>query len=187
MLQFNFTPFPILETKRLQLCRMTEADINEILLLRTDKEITKYLDRDPPKSIAEVIEWLKQVDESINQNKGISWGIYLKDNTKLIGTIGLWRTIPEHHRAEIGYSLLPHHWRKGIMLEAMTASLQYGFNEMKLHSIEANVNPFNKASIGILEKINFEKEAHFKEDYFYDGKFSDSAIYSLLERNFKVL
>ncbi len=51
---------------------------------------------------------------------------------------------------------------------------------MNLHSIEANVNPGNTASIKLLEKNNFTREAYFKENYFYDGKFLDTAIYSLL-------
>ena len=185
MLTFNFSPFPNLDTERLQLRRMTTKDDNELFILRSDKKITEYLDRDPPKSFDEIYEWLKKVDDEIDQNKGISWGMYLKDETKLIGSIGLWHTTPEHHFAEIGYSLLTEHQRKGLMLEAMLASLQYGFNEMKLHRVEANINPLNIASKGILEKVGFVKEAHFIENYYYNGKFTDSGIYSLLAKNFR--
>ncbi|MGE5859464.1 MAG: GNAT family N-acetyltransferase, partial [Ignavibacteria bacterium] len=63
--------------------------------------------------------------------------------------------------------------------------LNYGFKVMNLHSIEANVNPDNKASIRLLERNNFTREAYFKENYFYNGKFLDSAIYSLLISEFK--
>ena len=184
MLTFNFSPFPNIQTERLDLRRMTTEDVNEIFTLRTDKEITEYLDRDPPKDINEIYEWIKKVDDAIDGNTGISWGIYFRGESKMIGTIGLWRTIPEHHRAEIGYSLLQQYWRKGIMYEAIIASLNYGFSTMKLHSVMGNVNPLNKASSAILEKAGFVKEAHFKEDYFYNGKFTDSAIYSILSKNF---
>jgi ribosomal-protein-alanine N-acetyltransferase len=51
---------------------------------------------------------------------------------------------------------------------------------MKLHSIEANVNPNNLSSIKLLERNNFIREGYFKENYFFNGKFSDSAIYSLI-------
>jgi ribosomal-protein-alanine N-acetyltransferase len=69
---------------------------------------------------------------------------------------------------------------KGIMQEAMSAVIKYGFEKMNLHSIEANVNPANESSIKLLERNDFIKEAYFKENYFYDGKFLDTAIYSLL-------
>jgi ribosomal-protein-alanine N-acetyltransferase len=51
---------------------------------------------------------------------------------------------------------------------------------MKLHSVEANVNPGNIASASLLKKHGFVKEAYFKENYFFNGNFHDSEIYSLL-------
>ena len=66
------------------------------------------------------------------------------------------------------------------MNEAMDIVLDYGINIMQLHSIEANVDPGNTASIKLLEKKGFVKEAHFKENLFYNGKFLDTAIYSLI-------
>lgn len=185
MLTFNFTPFPTIETERLLLHRMTKNDADEIFRLRSDKKITEYLDRDPPKSIEEIYEWVIKVDAEIDENRGISWGMYLKGEPKLIGSIGLWRTVPEHHYAEIGYSLLNEYQRKGLMFEAMIAALKYGFNEMQLHRVEANINPLNIPSQAILEKAGFVKEAHFKENYYYNGNYTDSAIYSLLAKNFK--
>ncbi len=66
------------------------------------------------------------------------------------------------------------------MQEAILTILDYGFKIMKLHSVEANVNPNNAASIKLLERNNFIREAYHKENYYYNGKFLDSAIYSLL-------
>jgi ribosomal-protein-alanine N-acetyltransferase len=66
------------------------------------------------------------------------------------------------------------------MSEAMDAVLNYGFNAMRLHSLEANVDPANAASIKLLEKKGFLKEAHLKENVFFNGRFIDSAIYSLI-------
>ena len=71
------------------------------------------------------------------------------------------------------------------MFEGMIAALKYGFNEMQLHRVEANINPLNIPSQAILEKAGFVKEAHFKENYFYNGYYTDSAIYCLLTKNFK--
>ena len=112
------------------------------------------------------------------------WVICLKGETKLIGSIGFWHTVPEHHRAELGYILHPDFWNQGIVTEALQAVLKYGFEKMKLHSVEASVNPENVASIRVLEKHGFVREAYFREDYFYDGKFYDSAVYCLLSRDY---
>ncbi|MEO6328855.1 MAG: GNAT family protein [Ginsengibacter sp.] len=103
-----------------------------------------------------------------------------KYHSTLIGTICFWNINKEHYRSEIGYALHPGYQGKGIMQQALIAVLDYGFKTMKLHSIEANVNPCNISSINLLERNNFIREGYFKENFCYDGKFSDSAIYSLI-------
>ena len=115
-------------------------------------------------------------------NDSILWGICLKDTAPVIGTIGYWQIQKEHYRAETGYMLHPDYQGKGIMDEALKAVIKYGFETMQLHSIEANVNPANAASMKLLEKNGFVKEAYFRENYFYNGQFLDSVIYSLLNK-----
>ena len=69
------------------------------------------------------------------------------------------------------------------MSEAMKAVLQFGFNDMNLHSVEANINPLNKKSKKILELNGFVKEAYFTENYYSNGKFLDSEIYCLVDKS----
>ncbi len=180
MLQVNFFPFPTIVTERLVLREVTLNDANEILFLRSDPKVLSYLDKVPAKSIDEVVDWINLVKKNKEENDGILWGIALKDDEKIIGTICYWRMEKTHYRAEIGYTLHPLQQGKGIMDEAMKAVLQYGFETMKLHSVEANVNPANNASIKLLERNGFIREAYFRENYYYNGHFLDSAIYSLL-------
>jgi ribosomal-protein-alanine N-acetyltransferase len=180
MLNINFNPFPLITTTRLQLKQVNKSDVNEILFLRSDNRVMKYLDRVPAKTIYDAYEFIKKINLQEKNNESITWAITIKDIDKLIGTICLWNILKEHYRAEIGYVLHPDYWGKGIMQEAFSEVINFGFRIMKLHSIEAIVNPANEASIKLLEKNNFTREAYFKENYYYDGKFLDSAVYSLL-------
>lgn len=75
----------------------------------------------------------------------------------------------------------PEFWGNGFMHESLIKVIDFGFNKLSLHSIEANVNPANVSSITLLEKLKFKREAYFKEDYLFNGKFLDTSIYSLLE------
>lgn len=183
MLELNFSPFPEIKTERILLRRLTDADAPEILFLRSDDAVMKYIDREKPKSMDEALAFIKLVNANIDKNEAIMWAIALQEKPDtLIGNIGFWRIINQHYRSEIGYMLHPHFWNKGIMKEALLAVTDYGFNKMKLHSIEAHINPGNAASGAVLEKIGFIREAYFKEDYFFRGEFIDSAIYSLLAK-----
>ena len=177
---FNFNPFPTLTTERLILRKIDNADANEIFQLRSDERVMKYIDRPLAKSTEDALTLIDKMTNALLNNEGITWGITLKSDEQLIGTIGFWRIIKEHFRAEIGYQLLFDFQRRGIMQEAIIKVLDYGFNVMRLHSVEANVNPGNTASIEFLEKNKFIREAYFKENYYFNGKFLDSVIYSLI-------
>ena len=180
MLEVNFDPFPIFSTERLRLRQLNENDTNDLFILRSDNRVMQFIDRPLAKSPDDALKLIQLITDFLKKNEGITWGIELKSDTRLIGTIGLWRIFKEHYRAEIGYLLHPAQQGKGIMQEAFTPILDYGFKTIKLHSIEATVNPENAASIKILERNNFEREAYFKENYFYNGNFLNSAVYSLL-------
>ncbi len=180
MLDLNFTPFPNLETDRLILRRVSAEDVLEIFALRSDKEVMKYIPRPLVKTMEDAMAHIVMIDEKIESNEGINWAITLKDSPKLIGIIGHYRIKPEHFRAEIGYMLLPEYQGQGILSEAIKEVVNYGFEVMKLHSIEAIIDPENHASEKVLQKNGFVKEAHLKENEYYDGRFLDTVIYSKL-------
>jgi ribosomal-protein-alanine N-acetyltransferase len=183
MLDVNFSPFPEINTKRLLLRQPVLSDAPDLFELRSNIEVMQYVNRPLAKTIEDAEELIKKITDIINTNEGINWCITLKENPqKVMGNIGIWQLKKENYRGEIGYMLHPNFWRKGIMQEAIEAVINYGFNQMQLHSLEAKINPLNTASANILEKNNFVKEAHFKEDLFWEGKFLDTAVYSLLKK-----
>lgn len=180
MLEVNFNPFPLITTERLILRKARLEDTPEMFFFRSDPEMMKYIDRAPAKTEDEARGVLQMIIDASDNNTGISWTITLKGSDTMLGNISLWRLIKEHYRAEIGYVLHTAQQGKGIMNEAMKAVINYGFNTMGLHSIEANINPLNLASQKVLERNGFVREAYFRENYYHDGKFYDSAIYSLV-------
>ncbi|PWA06239.1 GNAT family N-acetyltransferase [Flavobacterium psychrotolerans] len=183
MLTINFHPFQNLETERLLLRRIDVNDVEEIFSLRSNPETMKYVPRPLAKTIKDALEHIAMIDAKIKSNEGINWAITLKDDPKFIGIIGHYRINPENYRSEIGYMLLPEFHGKGIITEAIREVVNYGFHKMQLHSIEAIIDPENTASEKVLLKNGFVKEAHILENEFYDGKFLDTVIYSLLKRN----
>ena len=177
----GFSPFPTLQTQRLVLRQLRMADAPALYTLRANEEVRKYLDRPRPASQQEIIALIEMIAANWQKEESLTWAISLSGEPHhLVGTIGFWRMQKEHFRAEIGYLLHPQFHRQGIMNEAITAVLDYGFRHMNLHSVEAHVNPDNAASIRLLEKSGFVREAYFRENYYYDGKFLDTAVYSLV-------
>ncbi|QIP15761.1 GNAT family N-acetyltransferase [Spirosoma aureum] len=180
MLAINFTPFPELTTNRLILRQMKREDETDFFALRSNPEIMRFIPRPIAQSIADAFQLIQSINDGIRKNESITWGITLHHNPTVIGTIGYVRMAKEHHRAEVGYLLSADFRGQGIMQEALSAVVDYGFQQMKLHSIEGIVDPQNTASASVLEKAGFQKEAHFKENQFYKGQFHDSIHYSRL-------
>jgi len=182
MLSLNFNPFPILKTERLVLRRINKNDSGEIFFLRSNPEVLQYLGREPAQTMKEAEDFISQINHNIDVNEAIMWGIATKEKPEqLIGTICFWQIRKEHYRAETGFVLHPLYWRKGIMKEALLQVIDYGFTVMKLHSIDAHVASRNTASAAVLRSTGFVQEGYFKEDYFFQGKFHDTAVYSLLQ------
>ena len=184
MLTINFHPFQNLETERLMLRRLDADDVNEVLALRGNPEIMKYIPRPLAKSNEDALEHIAMIEEKIVNNTGINWGITIKGSQKIIGIIGHYKISPENHRAEIGYMSFPEFNGKGYVSEAIKAVVIYGFEQLNLHSIEAIIDPDNRASERVLRKNGFVKEAHILEKELWEGNYLDTVIYSLLRRNF---
>jgi len=176
MLALNFTPFPVLTTERLTLRRIGIKDKKEIFLLRTDEAVNKFLDRPKAASIEDAIEFIHKINNGIDNNELISWVINFKNHPILMGTIGLWNISKENCSAEIGYELNPKFQGKGIMQEAFPKVVSFGFEIMKLRTIEAYTTDENKRSINLLEKNGFKMSGSFKD---INDASTNIVIYSL--------
>jgi len=183
MLTINLYPFPVLSTERLLLREITESDADDLFRLQGNAEVMKHIAL-PLKAVEESVLKIKFYQDLLAKQEVINWAITLKPNNKLIGVILLKAIDCKNHRAEVGYMVHPDFWRKGIAQEALECILDYAFNTLNFHSLEAIIDPYNTASEKILEKNGFVKEAHFKENYFLGGRFLDSAVYSLLKSNY---
>ena len=155
MLNRSFTPFPILTTERLTLRQLVIADEQEIFTLRSDGEINKYLDRQVSNTIDDARNFINKVNENINKSDSLYWAITLSDKNILVGTICLFGFSDENDKCEIGYELLTNFQGQGIMKEAVEKVIDYAFNTIKVHKIEAVFHKDNQSSIKLLKKFSF--------------------------------
>ncbi|MEO5645761.1 MAG: GNAT family N-acetyltransferase [Bacteroidia bacterium] len=173
--------FPSLDSKRISLRMIHDADAGVIFRLYSDESVMKQRGEPVYSEIIQaeklVFYWRKLFAEM----NGLRWGITFRENNQLVGSIGFKQIFHQHRRADLGYELDPAYWNKGIMTEAVQLVTDYGMKKMNLHSIEANITPAHVASKRILEKNGFKMEAHFRENFFYMGWW-DSAVYSKINK-----
>jgi ribosomal-protein-alanine N-acetyltransferase len=174
--------FPELETQRLFLRPLKLSDSSAWFEIFSDARVMHYWSREPIKSLAESEALLQQELDWFESDSNISWGIALAESNRIIGKITLFQFNEQNSRAEIGYMLGHEHWGKGYMYEAMKAVIDYAFNKLELHRIEADTDPENLASLAILEKFGFQREGYFQERWWVHGQWADSVMLALLNR-----
>jgi ribosomal-protein-alanine N-acetyltransferase len=153
----TFTPFPVLTTERLTLRQLVTSDEREIFNLRSDVEVSKYLDRPISSSIDDARRFIDKVTDNIERNESLYWAIILTGENRLVGTVCLFGFSGEHSRCEIGFELLPGFQGQGIMKEAVDKVINYAFNDISVKEIEAFVHPGNTRSIKLLEENSFTR------------------------------
>ncbi len=158
----NFTPFPELTTERLNLRRITEEDLDEFFILKSDERLLVHYGA-KARTYEGARQKLRELNDDIGKSESITWGIALKKDNKLIGSICFWNISVEQSKAEIGYELMYEWQGRGIMQEAVEAVIDYGFNGMKLQLIEALPDPDNLKSVKLLERNNFIRGTDFIE------------------------
>jgi ribosomal-protein-alanine N-acetyltransferase len=182
-MNINFSPFPILQTERLILRRLSLDDAEEIFFLRSDETVNKYIDRPRATSIEDAYNFINKTNHSIENNELIDWAIAFKNNSRLIGSICLWNIFKEESKAEIGYELLPDFQGKGIAQEAIFTVLDYGFNIMLLNKIEAYTHKENSSSIKLLEKFGFVRDLPEESKIDFTVENPNTVVYCLWRLN----
>lgn len=177
-----FDAFPTLTTPRLRLRRITPADAEDIYRIFSDDEVLRYDDVDPFASLEYAVQFIHWVDRRFEHRDSVRWGLALRSDDRVIGTLGFPLFDDRGFRAVVGYELNRDYWRRGFMSEALQAAIRYAFTELNVNRIEALVLPQNRASIGLLEKTGFQQEGLLREYAFFRGSFHDHYLYSLLKK-----
>ncbi|GEN76471.1 GNAT family N-acetyltransferase [Chryseobacterium hagamense] len=163
-----------LETKRLQLKEINETHVEDILKIRSNEVINRFVQRNSPKDNYDALQFILTIKERTENKQTFYWGISLKDQSHLIGTICLWNFSEDRKTAEVGYELLPEYHRKGIMSEALAAVIGFAFHHLHLDEIVAMTHQDNESSRQLLLKHHFIPEEGRK-----DEGFPENLVFSL--------
>lgn len=175
-----FTHFPSLTTKRLHLRQIRPDDAEALFTILSDKRVTEFYGHAPHQSLADTQALIHMIQTRYTKRQSIRWGITLHGTDKVIGTCSFHHFGSDFQRAETGYELHRDLWRQGIMTEAMSVVLAYGFTELGLHRIEAIIDTVNTGSKNLLLKLGFTYEGNLRQRYFFQNEFQDEYYFGLL-------
>lgn len=175
-----FSRLPTLTTPRLTLRRITNADAQDIFAYSRDPEVSRHVLWDAHRSIHDARTYIRYITRQYRSGEPSSWGIELRETGRLIGTIGYMWWNREYNSAEVGYSLSRQYWNQGLMTEALREVIRFGFEEMRLHRIEAQHEITNPPSGRVMEKVGMRKEGVLRGRLYNKGQYVDVALYAIL-------
>ena len=188
MNNINKTNFPTIDLEKFGLegYILREKNINDaedFLRYFGDKEVNRFILCNIPQNIEESRREVLFWRNVFYSNDGIYFAIARKDNNQMIGSIGLNNHYSQHHRIELSYDLAKEYWRKGVMQSAISAIVDFGFNNLEVNRIEAFMAVDNIPSKNLLLKLNFTLEGILREHRFYKEKYWDVFCFSLLAKD----
>ena len=143
---------PTINTSRLSLRWIRSEDVDDFYAVYSNPEVMRYWSTPPLTNSDAASKLIEKIHEGIERDDMLKWGIALRSNDKLIGSVTLFHIDLTHRRAEIGYAQGREYWGQGYMQEALRAVLNHAFVMLNLHRIEADVDPRNAASVRTLER-----------------------------------
>ena len=177
LMPYNFDVFPVLHTARLELVAIEPSHIQAMYMLLTDERVTEYFPVISIAGVEDIVPVIENFNTQYRQRKGIRWGIVLKETREFIGTIGFQHFI-QGSKTGVVYALHPDHWGRGYASEALQEMMRFGFEELEVRRIEAEVIPGNAGSERVLEKNGFNYEGLFPQSFAWNGKCFDVNRYA---------
>lgn len=172
--------FPEIKTQRLLLRQFNANDLENVYRGLSHPEVIKYYGVSYPTQEA-AREQMTYFSDLEKNGTGIWWAICsIKDQT-FYGAVGFSSLSSAHQKAEIGFWLLPDYWRKGILTEALPIICRFGFDQLRLHRIEAIVETENTNCKNALNNLGFTHEGTMKECEVKNGEFISLDIYAQLK------
>ena len=177
-----FRALPVLETPRLLMRPMTQADAADMFTYASDPEVSRYTVWDTHRSVEDSRRFLACAEENYRDGIPENWGIVHRADGKFIGTCGYFYWDIWHYEAEIHYAMSRAYHGRGLMTEAVNAVLDFGFTTMGLNRVEADCVSENVASERVMQKVGMTGEGIKRAGIFAKGAFHDLKIYAILRQ-----
>ena len=180
-----FSHLPELKTERLTLRKMMVTDAPDMYEYASRHEVSEYLTWYPHPNRAYTREYLQYLAGRYAAGMFYDWGIVYREDNKMIGTCGFTAFHCTSNAAEVGYVLNPEYWGRGIAREALLEVMRFGFEELKLHRIEAHFIKDNARSLHVMESVGMQFEGYRREAMLVKGHYVTVGVCSILEEEWR--
>ena len=176
----NDYQLPAMRARRVQLRPLSEGDLPQLVAIFGDPSVARFIGIPQIRDETDARALLADIRSTVEARTLFQWGVEALDVALVVGTCSLASIDWTNERAEIGFALATAHQRKGLMTEALRVLLNHAFSDLRLHRLEADVDPRNERSLRVLEKLGFVREGYARERHLVNGERQDSVLLGML-------
>jgi len=179
-------PPPKLESERLVLRPLNLDDAVVVARLAGSREIADMTITIPhPYSEEQARAWIATQTNRSGTAKEMVFSVAAKEDSQLVGTVGLREIDVEHSQAEMGYWIGVPTWGRGYATEAARRLVRFAFEDLKLNRVYAHHMVRNPASGRVLEKVGMKREGLLRQRVRKSGVFEDVVLLAILHDDWK--
>lgn len=167
----------------LRLRHLADGDAGAVFELFGAPEVVRFMSVRRLRSEAEARDFIAGIQDGFLSGTLYQWGIELE--RELVGTCTLAGIERQHRRAELGFAVLRRWWGRRVVSRALPPVIEFAFERLGLHRLEADADPRNEASLQVLERLGFRREGLLRERYFQEGEAQDAVVFGLLRREWR--
>lgn len=175
-----FSNIPTLETERLILRSMHPMDADDMFDYAGREDVTRYLLWSPHPSPSYTEDYLKYIQSRYALGDFFDWAVVHRESGKMIGTCGFTKINAENNYGEIGYVINPDFRGMEYAAEAAKRVIEFGFEELGLHRIEARFMKGNEASLRVMEKLGMSFEGYLKDAIYVKGSYRTVGVCAIV-------
>ncbi|MEU3183559.1 GNAT family N-acetyltransferase [Streptomyces sp. NPDC006923] len=161
---------------RVELCPLTLADQDEFCsLVRASTELhAPWMQL--PATAEGFQDWMRRFGDGANRG----YVIRVRETGAAAGMVNINSIIRGRYQgASLGYAAFAPSAGRGYMTEGLTVALRHAFNDLRLHRLEANIQPANKPSLALVQRLGFRYEGLSAAYLYIDGAWRDHERWSI--------
>ncbi len=135
----------------------------------------------PGYTVEDARGWIEHGQAAREKGSEVHFVVYEVDSKRLLGTTSIIRVDQANRLAQTGYFIRESERGKGLAGKACLLTVEYAFQELKLHRLELLIATHNPSSLRVVEKMGAEREGLLKQRIYWDnGVFHDAYLYALI-------
>ncbi len=171
----------MLESERLRMTQVVEADWELFHRLHTTGEVMRYVSDPLPEEEIRARFDVRLPPWSREQPHWLCLAMREKASGAAVGVMGLRSEWMPFQQAEVGFLLLPEFQGRGYASESLERIISYAFGECGFHKLKAVVTGGNEPSCKVIERAGFRREGVIRHNFRLHGEWKDDIVFGLLE------